>query len=420
MNDTEIERTLRATFAGKASTVTAGPQWTDEVEVLDSRRTRHRRPRWIAPLAAAAAVLVAIGGGLVAAQQLRSHHHPVTQHQKTKVIDRAACTSTLSPAWRSAISAGTASYGTQQLRLAGVTSEGTEIVDYSPPGSSTASTTIAIGTLPPGSTTPRLLTQFTHAGDGAAYDVQVDGNTVLVAINFAGSGNAGIDGAPSQIAVVDARTGARTMLLNLYSLPRTHRPTTDAAFLFGGAAYWDEYPHGQPSREVVHRYDLSTRIDQVVYDGSGGDGLHRSAAGVWWTGSAVVPNVPAPLPAAVAEHASFQAALESLTTDGTGYAWSDRSTLNWWAPGHDVVTVHVAHTGLNGVAGPVIVFDKDKTSALFLLDTRTGAVTSLKNTGLQLANRGVLYLGNEPHVITNSTVYTITRLAATSLPPLSC
>ncbi len=419
MNDTEIEQTLRATFAGKASTVTSGPLWTDDVEVLDSRRARHGRPRWIAPLAAAAAVLVAVVGGLVAAQQLRSHHHPVTQHHVTRVIDRAACTVGLSPAWRSAISAGTTSYGTQQLSVAGVTSDGTPVVTYTPPGTRAGDMVIAIGTLPTGARTPKLVTEFTRSGaTNAGYNVQVVGTTALVSLKFS-SGNVGAVDAPSVIAVVDLRTGARTTLLNLRGT-QSRRPGTDTPYLIDGAVYWDEHPHGQPNREIVHRYDLATHQGEVVYDGSSANGLQHSAAGLWWSGSAVAPNVPAQLPAAVAEHARSQSALESLTTDGTSYAWSDKSTLSWWAPGHDVVTVRTPHAGVSGVAGPNVTFDKDKTSALYLLDTRTGAVTSLKNTGLQSATDGTLYLANEPHLVTTSTVFTITRLDAASLPPLTC
>lgn len=420
MNDTEIEQTLRATFAGRANTVASGPLWTEGADLLDTRRARRDRRRSLAPLAAAAAVLIAVGGGLVAAQQLRSHPRPALQHHRASVVDRPACTASLAPSWRSAITAGTTSYGKLQLAVAGVTSDGTEIVDYSSPGAS-GSTAIAIGTLATGSRAPHRLAEFTRPGaHGAAYDVQVEGTTVLVAINFGTRASDGIDGAPSEIAVIDARTGARTDLLKLYQLPRAQRPTTDTAVLFGGAVYWDEYPHELPNREVVHRYDIATRTAQVVYDGTQADQLQQSAAGVWWTGTSTAPNVPARLPAAVAEHATSAGARESLTTDGTSYAWSSKSALSWWSPGHDVVTVKTAHSGLNAVAGPIVVFGRNNQDLLYLLDTRTGSIVAMPGIGVRAVKAGVLFLAKEPHLITNSTVYAITRLDTSSLPPLRC
>jgi hypothetical protein len=61
MNDDQIGEVLRKTLAARAATVTQGAPWDEDEEPLDIAPYRHRRVRWLAPLAAAAVVLTVVG-----------------------------------------------------------------------------------------------------------------------------------------------------------------------------------------------------------------------------------------------------------------------------------------------------------------------------------------------------------------------
>jgi hypothetical protein len=247
-----------------------------------------------------------------------------------------------------------------------------------------------------------------------AYNALVAGDHAVVAVNFA-SGRSGTP--PDKISLVDLSTGDQTELLS----PHGRKPSTsDIAVAFQGAVYWDEYPHNSAKREIVHQYTIANGQSRVVYDGprirtalyEGGIGL--SAAGLWWTGTALNPNRPAALPAPVARNTESEIARQSLHTDGTSFAWRTPSAIGWWAPGKGVVTIRTDNDSILAVAGPLVFYDAGPgpASQMHLLDTRTGTVFAMTSSYSIAAHGGVVVLG--------STTTWVIRVDTATLPPLAC
>jgi hypothetical protein len=400
-------------------------------DVLDGRpwTPSRRRKRVILGVALIAAAATAAGVGTA----LTSHHRPDRRHSAAvhvtnrptphlaPIANHGSCTATgLPAAWKSAVAAGTTSYGKLQLRVVGITTDGTPVVDYTPPELPASTMAISVGTLPNGATKPHLLATFSRRHSGSAsYWISMTGNVVVAGISFDKVGARESSAAPREIAIVDASTGARTVLRNALD---DNRLTVGSIAMFDGVVYWDDYPGGVAKDEVVHAYDLTGKVDQVVYRGTPGGEPQASAAGVWWgTGTALHPNRAAKLPTPVAQRSASEKARAELTTDGAAWAWSSGKSIEWWTPGSKVIGTAVHDDGVFDVEGPLVFFGSDgKGQLIKVLDTRTGAVAALGAGSFDTGSHGIVYFQNSPRTITPNTRFTITRLDTSTLPPLTC
>jgi hypothetical protein len=311
---------------------------------------------------------------------------------------------------------GTANTGRLQLWVEGVTRSGSRIVEYSPRNTPGGTMAISVGTLAAGATRPHTLATFSgrHA-DNASYDISVAGNSVVAGITF-GRGNRTDSGAPREIAVVDTRTGART---ELRRVPKDRRITKGGIASLDGVVYWDDYPPGS-GQEIVHAYDIAAKTDRVVYRGRPVGIVQSSAAGVWWSGSALHPDVAGHVPGPVARGAATNAARWRLVSDGSAWAWPSGKSISWWAPGNKVARIAVPSPTVLGVSGPLVFFATGHDWQLHVLDARTGATIRMKATQFDTTSNGIAYLQSNPHTITPSTRFTTTRLDTSELPPLTC
>lgn len=443
--DEQLEQILRATFAARSATVTAGPAWRAGAstepdadgrgEVLDlaPRRPRHR----FAPLAAAAVVALAVVGLVVgvraaterptrpAAPDIAMRTTAPPTSPAAPVAHRAACDASLPSGWRDAIAAHTTTFASRtygQVSIQGVTDDGTVVVEYAPPGTSVRGTiTLNFGTLSPGSDRIRPLTTIAGHGDSVGWSFQLQGNTLLVGTHFT-RGQGPTSATPTRITAIDVHEGEQIAVANL---PGSDASDTDGAFLQDGVVYWDEYPADSNNREIVYAYDVATGVRSTLYDGPRADrDLGRSAAGIWWTGSPLAPNRPARLPEAVAENSRNKAARQSLTTDGTSYAWRTANTISWWTPGSAVVKTRINNDGVEAVAGPILAFSPAGNRVPELLDTRTGAVIRLPGGDSNIVNfaytNSALQIATYPRFSEPSSITRMIRLDAASLTEARC
>lgn len=313
--------------------------------------------------------------------------------------------------------AGTTNTARRQLWVKGVTRDGIPIVEYTPPHTPSGTMAFAVGTLPRDATRPHTLATFSSRdADTASYDVSVAGNSVVIGASFGKDGTLD-SGAPREIVVVDTHTGART---ELRRTPEDRRITEGGFASLDGVVYWDDYPRGATKQEVVHAYDITTKTDRVVYHGRAVGVVQSSAAGVWWSGTALHPDRGARLPGPVAQGAGTNEARSRLVSDGTAWAWPAGKTIYWWAPGSQLVRTAIPRPAVLGVAGPLVFFGTGNDWLLHVLDTRTGATVRIKAMSFDAASNGLVYLQSNPHTINPDTRFTITRLDASTLPPLTC
>jgi hypothetical protein len=381
------------------------------------------RRRVILGVAFTAAATAAGVGIALSSQHGRVHQHAAAGQAPKQPTRSAqpvlgACTLTKLPSsWQSAMTAGTTNTGRLQLWIKGVTRDGIPVVEYAPPHTPSGTMALAVGTLPRGATRPHSLATFSSRdADTASYEVSVAGNSVGAGISFGKNGRLD-SGAPREIAVVDMHTGART---ELRRTPHDRRITKGGIASLNGVVYWDDYPRGATKQEVVHAYDIATKTDRVVYHGRPVGIVQSSAAGVWWSGTALHPNESARLPGPVRQGAATDAERGLLTSDGAAWAWPSGKSINWWAPGTGVVRTAIPQPAVIGVAGPLVFFGTGHDWQLHVLDTRTRASIRMTATSFDVAAHGIVYLQSNPHTITPDTRFTITRLDTSTLPPLTC
>lgn len=443
--DEQLEQILRATFAARSDTVTGGPVWRADaapgpdadgpVELLD---LTPRRPRYrFAPLAAAAVVALAVVGLVVGVRAATEHPTPPAAPNTTApatravpVVHRNACTASMPASWRDAAAAHTtvfpgSTYG--QVSIVGIAGDGTVVAEYTAPGTPAGTMALTFGAVSLDSGTIRPFATISGSGDSVGSFHQLEGDTLLVGTRFT-RGQGPTSAAPTAVTVIDIRTGEKTRLMQLHG----KNPTgTDIAFLQDGVAYWDEYPSA--NHEVVYAYDVATGARTVAYDGPSADSdMGHSAAGTWWTGSALAPNRPTQLPAAVSQHTG-PAERQFLTTDGSSFAWRTNDSIGWWGEAGTVVQTQIRNDGVADVAGPLVVFRvrEGKYSQMRLLDTRTGAVVALGRGPLAkeplppqintVSSHGLLLVDRSPSYVTNLNDQTdVTRLDTSSLPEARC
>jgi hypothetical protein len=394
------------------------------VEVLDVRRRAPRR-HVVTIALVVAAVAVLIGAGLAVrthhdgprhrpvAARTTSHPPPTTAVHAAPITTHTSCAASMPPAWKTAIAAATTSFGNRQVRVVGVTDDGTLIGTFYPRTARPGRIALSVGSISLERSSTHTLGTFVMRGNSLSSDVEVEGTTVLITLQ-SGSQPTG----PAEIVTIDTRSGAKRVAARLGGSGQLF----DGAYLFRGAVYWASHRSRPNPRSYVHEYDPATGADPIVYEGATGEsrGLQNSAAGVWWAGSSVVPDRPAGLPGPVLGTATDDTALASLVTDGTAYAWDANGAIDWWSPGERTVRIRLRKAVLQEVAGPLVFYYSENSSTLHAIDTRTGARVSIPNGIPAFAAHGVVYLENDPHMITENTQFTVTRLDTSALAPLSC
>lgn len=420
--DQQLEDVLRATLNARASTVDGGPAWPsshDTAREPDDGDAHGREyldvlPRSVpwrfAPLAAAVLVALAVAGILLGTR--------VTDENSAApvpVTHRQACLATNLAQWQQALDSSTHVVADDQaVDVVGMTSDGTAVGTQLAQGDRTSRLTI--GTVSFQSNAFRPLVSIAGTTENVVEtSAQVAGDNAVVAVNFA-SGHAPTP-APNHVVLVDIATGHQTTLMSPHG---AHPSTSDLAVIFDGAVYWDEYPAGDTTQEIVHEYTIATGRQRVVYDGPAtpdprfGNGMGVSAAGVWWSGTARQPNRPAQLPDEVVRNATSETARESLHTDGTSYAWRTASTIDWWSPGKGITSVDAPASFISAVAGPLVFYSAGTNSPMRVVDVRTGTVVTAQSAVPTLATRnGVAVFGPD-----GST--SVIRLDTATLPPLPC
>lgn len=430
--DQQLEQLLRATFAARSGTVTGGPAWAGDAatepdtqgpaELLD---LAPRRPSYrFAPLAAAAVVALAVAGLVVGVRAASEHPtRPAAPNTASPTTGPTPDTAApvcpgdaLGSAWQDATTQATVFdakvYG--QVNILGTAADGTVVAESTTPGLTGETMVLAFGAASLGQGTIQPIATITGKGDGAFSFYQLQGNTLLVGARFS-SGPGTTPATPSVITLIDIQTGQKTVLMQQRG---ANSPGTDSAFLQDGVAYWDEFPAGT-NREIVYAYDVATATRTVAYEGlRTGAGLEHSAAGTWWTGSALHPDRPAALPAPIVAHVTTEAARQSLVTDGTSYAWRTDKALGWWSPSNGFVWAQMPNRGVEAVAGPVVAFYPRSTAeGPHLFDVQTGEELTLPAfTGIHGAG-GVLIADHRPTKITaTNDKSTVSRLDTATLP----
>lgn len=393
MNDLELERALRETFAAKAGEITSGPAYADPPSD-PVRRWVH----WIAPLAAAAAVLGVVGG--VIAVRGRGPHAPAvthaaiptpplpsraatgTQAPKSAVSSPAAKSCPLPPAWKNAYAAPASTFGATSATALSVAADGTVVVylDFGPqPGRPRQ-----VALLRPGSTTPQVVYDVSDPDKYAVSMAAVYKHWLVVAEDDAPRSPKGEVPGSSPLpnvhllVVKDLDSGTTTRLA---STTPGKGSTIDEAAVFNGTVSWVSRSRFSAHMGSWHLYDLDTAKSAGSLDGSYAYLPTINPLGVFNSDISVEPGPTGDLAELDRVIPKDTTVRGTLTTDGTNYAWQQSpAEIGWWAPGHAARYVHLASSDVAEdpglvVAGP-LVFDLGG-SASHVVDTRTSAVAAL-------------------------------------------
>jgi len=364
MND--LEDLVRNTLAGRAATVTHGPE-------LTAPPAGRRNTRWLVS-AAAAAVVAAAGTAFAVTHALGRHHDEAAGGSA-----RPTCTTSLPPAWKHALAGPTWTVGGLAAWPAAVAKDGT-VIAATKDGRGTYRTTLIT---PAGRMTPLLaLTRSRHHTIASA---DTDGRYAVLSLD---PGDADPEHPADEILLVDSRTGDRRNLLSSsLPVPSDYVVAWRAAVIQAGVVYWGmTEPVDAPAHGIVLAYDIARRRYRVLARLHAQPLVLRDPRGVHWQGGLIAARgVPAVVPVAPLGPDWRQ----SVISDGTTYAWQGPTG----APDAQVVySVHRAEQRHWRVAGPrglgqfiasavsgPFVFGSFSygSQIMYVLDLRSGAMASL-------------------------------------------
>lgn len=455
MNQDQLETTLRATLAGRAETVTHGPDWAPPAELTARRRPRHV-VRWLAPLAAAAAVAAVVGSVVAIEHESSGRHVRPGTHQPTDTRTSArpslqvpppppapfACPATLPHAWRQAVHDSLIDVGGTTAMPLSVAPDGGILVarDFGPiPGSARDVVLVERGR------GPQVVYRVADPDAFAAAQAEQVGHWLIVGLGAGARPPRGsVPGSTSlglrRIVVVDLDRGAQRTIAS--TPPNGLQRSITTMAVLDGKVYWDSEPHYGAANGTVYRYDLATGGRTVAYHGPIGYPA-TSAAGFGWGGpDGYRIHIAVPIPGLVAQ-ATDAASRTTLGTDGTAWAWAaGLHRIGWWSTGQPVPTYVRIHgpalTGAGRFPAPMavsgrFVFPDNGTDQV--VDIRAQATAALPayrphvrgslalSAGPSGVVAGEVEFGAAGHFVQGywqDTPIHVLRLDTTRLPGLSC
>lgn len=227
-----------------------------------------------------------------------------------------------------------------------------------------------------------------------------------------------LDGLAS-IALVDLHTGSSLVLADA-----PNGAMIDTALLFAGQVYWDVRPRQRGVAGSVLRYNPVTGARTAIYHGTV-TGLSLTGAGLQWSGTSdAAAQLAATLPPIVRAAVGANPPAESVSTDGSAYAWTTRSgTLGWWRPGMDAPRHFVVppragpptpSASQPTVAGPLVAANG------VVLDARSGAYAVLGDMFIAVAAYGQMVVEPSDFVYYSGGLMRYLAVNTRTLPPLSC
>ena len=423
--DNELEALLRATLSSRAAEV------TEAADVPPRTSTRPRR--WL-PAIAAAAVIAAIAGTAVGIR-VASHHgpagpSPTPTHTRsaspspTQPPDRMnTCAAKLPASWRAAITQGASRFGAVSAFPLAISPDGKQLLVARDFG--TSRDVAVVGT----SGAPRPIYSVLQPDLNRVEHASIDGHYALIDIERLPRNANGVDGTVLEVVLVDLRNLHATLLDSVHDSDITNgRRTIDGSVLADGQAYWDVKNRYADRTGVLRDYDVVTGRFRDAFSGTVGAPT-LTPLGLGLPGDRTIRVLIArDVPTQVLDAVTTDVSRNSLSTDGSSYAWVSGRHIEWWAPGQSQITEFAPTDvvpGLIAVAGHYVMYEDPSSDSVvpivYILDTSTGAVGASVNAlqAYSLSNAGVFvgyrYTGSAKNSPTEPV-----RIDTTKLPGLHC